>query len=47
MTYADMNYFENDQLERPYFVQNITYESMRNAYKMTGDIIKCDPYYEI
>ena len=23
MTYANMNYFENDQLERPYFVQNI------------------------
>ena len=24
MKYADMDSFENDQLERPYFVQNIT-----------------------
>ena len=47
MTYADMNLFENEQLKRPYFDQIITYESMRNAYKLTGEILKYDPYIEL
>ena len=44
MKYADMNSFENGQLKRPYFDQNIAYESMRNAYKTTGKLLECDPY---
>ena len=39
-----MNLSENEQLERPNFDSIITLESMRNIYKMTGEILKGDPY---